>query len=74
MINGIDYKACKGCGEDCEIESFIRNNYEEAYCRECRVGCDVCGDWIGECGGCEPIRDETQDNMYTLGLEPRGAA
>lgn len=50
-ICGVDYKACKGCGDDCDMEQFIVKNYETAYCPECRTECRICGDWVGECGG-----------------------
>ena len=50
-INGIDFKACKGCGQDQPIASFIRDNRETEFCRECRTICPVCLDWIGECQG-----------------------
>lgn len=50
-ICGLDYKPCKGCGEDCEIEAFLHKNQETDYCPECRKKCEVCGDWIGACGG-----------------------
>jgi len=56
MICGIDYKACSGCGDDCDIDEFIhhlpllKEMVESDYCSECRKVCAVCGDWVGVCG------------------------
>ena len=47
----IDFKTCKGCGNLCPMDDFIRKNYETEYCLDCRKACPVCEDWIGVCGG-----------------------
>ena len=51
MTYGLDYKACKGCGDEKGICAFIRGIDEEDYCRDCRQACKFCGDWVGICGG-----------------------
>ena len=73
-------KFCIGCQSDAPFSDFLvysqrhPEGLESDYCSECRVACEVCGDYIGACGGCEPEPNDTPDNMYTLGLESRGAA
>jgi hypothetical protein len=69
-IFGVDYKACKGCGDDCDMDQFmyfmalLKEDVESDYCAECRKTCPTCGDWVGECGGVHE-EPEFTFNPYT---------